>query len=27
VQFRVGSGERKQAPDGSIDTVLFSWSL
>lgn len=26
-RFRVGLGERKQAPDGSIDTVLFSWSL
>lgn len=27
VRFTVGSGERRQARGGSIDAVVFSWSL
>lgn len=27
VSFKVGSGESSHARDGSMDTVLFSWSL
>jgi ubiquinone/menaquinone biosynthesis C-methylase UbiE len=27
IRFTVGSGERRQARDGSVDTVVFSWSL